>query len=194
MSESIVTKSTLNSTQAINPDLHSPHGNFKRFCRLKNTYLINIGPEYPILLIIAFLFTGLGSYMISFTQNHVPLWSWKLYIIIFTIVVCLHILMFISDPGIIRKKIIKQDEEKGVEGDGSIDCKKCGIIKFTNKTRHCISCDVCIEGFDHHCIFLGKCIGKRNLVLFYLYVGSIPIFFWATIIMCGVTIHDLSKR
>ena len=31
---------------------------------------------------------------------------------------------------------------------------------------HCEICDVCVRGFDHHCIFFGKCIASNNLTSF----------------------------
>lgn len=27
---------------------------------------------------------------------------------------------------------------------------------------HCMTCGVCVEGFDHHCTFVNNCIGYRN--------------------------------
>lgn len=38
------------------------------------------------------------------------------------------------------------------------------------KTEHCGDCDVCIEGFDHHCPWVSKCIGKENLCAFYTFL------------------------
>lgn len=29
--------------------------------------------------------------------------------------------------------------------------------------RHCSICNVCIKEYDHHCVFIGKCIGKKNI-------------------------------
>jgi predicted amidophosphoribosyltransferase len=28
---------------------------------------------------------------------------------------------------------------------------------------HCPDCNVCVAGFDHHCAWMGTCIGKGNL-------------------------------
>ena len=27
---------------------------------------------------------------------------------------------------------------------------------------HCPDCNVCVAGYDHHCVWMGQCIGKRN--------------------------------
>lgn len=41
-------------------------------------------------------------------------------------------------------------------------CEKCQI-RMVRGTRHCTTCDVCVAEYDHHCIFLGKCIGRDNM-------------------------------
>jgi hypothetical protein len=38
-------------------------------------------------------------------------------------------------------------------------CIPCRIIRPMG-TQHCYYCDVCISGMDHHCPWIGKCVGK----------------------------------
>lgn len=47
-------------------------------------------------------------------------------------------------------------------------CDICGIEQ-DRETEHCEDCDVCIEGYDHHCPWMGKCIGKKNMRAFQLF-------------------------
>ena len=38
------------------------------------------------------------------------------------------------------------------------------------RARHCAQCKECVAMFDHHCPFLGTCIGEKNRLLFFWFV------------------------
>ena len=48
-------------------------------------------------------------------------------------------------------------------------CFSCEIFKPLRAT-HCAICNNCVHGFDHHCLWLGTCIGGGNYVDFLLYI------------------------
>lgn len=59
-------------------------------------------------------------------------------------------------------------------------CDKCGIWKLL-RTKHCRSCQRCVRLHDHHCPWLGVCVGERNRVHFFWFLG------WQTIeLFCGM--------
>ncbi|KAL8274614.1 hypothetical protein Esti_001443 [Eimeria stiedai] len=46
-------------------------------------------------------------------------------------------------------------------------CGKCGRLKGP-RTRHCSACGVCVIRQDHHCPWINRCVGVRNLRCFVL--------------------------
>uniref|UniRef100_A0A1D1YTG7 S-acyltransferase n=1 Tax=Anthurium amnicola TaxID=1678845 RepID=A0A1D1YTG7_9ARAE len=48
-------------------------------------------------------------------------------------------------------------------------CTYCNIVQ-PPRSRHCHDCDKCVLQFDHHCVWLGTCIGQRNHCRFWWYI------------------------
>lgn len=75
-----------------------------------------------------------------------------------------------SDPGIVRKQS-KAELEAAGDGDATL-CDTCCVYQDPG-VRHCWDCGVCIRDFDHHCAWMGQCVGKNNLRSFNVFLISI---------------------
>ncbi|KAL4466857.1 hypothetical protein ABPG74_010454 [Tetrahymena malaccensis] len=50
-------------------------------------------------------------------------------------------------------------------------CRTCKIMR-PPLSSHCGHCNNCVKNFDHHCYFMGNCIGERNQKYFVLFLLS----------------------
>lgn len=96
---------------------------------------------------------------------------------------CLYLAAF-TDPGIVpRGRPLPEDNpftmeqkapmtRKYVVGGTEVDTKWCDTccVYRPLRTSHCGICNNCVENFDHHCPWVGNCIGKRNYRYFLLFV------------------------
>ena len=118
--------------------------------------LINIGPHWPGVIVVIFMIFGGASVNYSHAKNSIIL---KGFIILFSIFSFVFLMMTaLSDPGIKRESNIAQDEEMA---NSLYYCDICCINRHVS-TVHCIDCNCCIEGMDHHCPWMGKCIGRKK--------------------------------
>ena len=103
---------------------------------------------------------------------------------------------FLIDPGILPKQRISlyfhtNKEKMRYRINGHLYrlnyCYSCGIFR-PPRTSHCSRCDNCVERFDHHCIWLANCIGKRNYKYFYALLVCLNI---NTFLQLGFCIYAL---
>lgn len=62
-------------------------------------------------------------------------------------------------------------------------CDTCFIIRPLRST-HCGICDNCISRFDHHCPWIGTCVGKRNYPYFFMFLFLLNVFQLFTLGSC----------
>ena len=66
-------------------------------------------------------------------------------------------------------------------------CDTCFIVRPLRST-HCGICDNCIYRFDHHCPWIGTCVGKRNYPYFFIFLLLLNLF---QIFTAGVSIAHI---
>jgi hypothetical protein len=108
-----------------------------------------------IFIIYFFLYFFINYYIFSVNYSAFNVSNFVLLIAL----IWSHVMLTISDPGINKSKnnLVK------------CSCDKCYINKKKNFI-HCSFCDVCIRNLDHHCDFIGKCIGHRNYDIFVWFI------------------------
>lgn len=64
------------------------------------------------------------------------------------------------------------------------DCKWCDICNVIQPSHavHCPECNLCIEQYDHHCPWMGTCVGKNNFRAFVVFNCT-----WITYLIFGLS-------
>ena len=62
-------------------------------------------------------------------------------------------------------------------------CLSCNILR-PPRAFHCGDCDICVEVHDHHCPWVGTCVGKRNIRYFIRFLFFTPTHSLATSLIC----------
>lgn len=70
-------------------------------------------------------------------------------------------------------------------------CKKCQAPRRDRDTYHCYDCGKWWNDYDHHCPFMGKCIGGGNIIPFYTFIGTFMVLMVTIFLMVGFTLQEL---
>ena len=92
-----------------------------------------------------------------------------IYLIISCFVFVMYFILSFSNPGKMSSqfKDLLSIVEKGEEAENY--CPYC-LVKKTYRSLHCLICQICVDEFDHHCFWVGNCIGKKNYTLFFIFL------------------------
>jgi len=74
-------------------------------------------------------------------------------------------------------------------------CEKCNItVPKKYNIQHCYDCNICVMELDHHCPWTGKCIGKNNIYSFYIFIISLFLYIFSTMLTFMLFIVFLDKE
>jgi palmitoyltransferase len=119
-----------------------------------------------------YYFLTLGSltycYLDPFTRLPVPYFPrWHRFagtIAVF-VGIYLHYKVSFTDPGTVmpdtKQTALNRFKYDGVIFAQGVSCRTC-LIEKPARSKHCQRCGVCVEKFDHHCAWLGNCVGLKN--------------------------------
>ena len=183
-------QNTTNSIEnSINIDINNNknivlnYGRYRIFSyNSKGDPLFLIGPDYSYfisMLIMNLIFFIFFNYLLlTLTKLLVGIIG----VILNIIQLFFFIIASIKNPGL-PKKEIQNEVLLNTEPDKYKRCKSCLFIVEKNKKYvHCNVCQICCEGYDHHCPWTSKCVGKGNIFYFNTTLTLVSIVFFYLIL------------
>ncbi len=169
------------------------------FCKIGNTLncsfdpknnnapRICIGPHWYLAIVSNILITVLVVSMYFFlVESNSPFWQKLIYFSISFMVYFFFNKCALINPGIVQNKKMDKDNVEF--------CGKCQVYYNPNlKVEHCDMCGICVEKMDHHCVWVGKCVGKKNCFSFYAMLAFIGIIY-AYIIFLAFLQYSLKNK
>ena len=157
----------------INPNIERIYNKVHPFLFINNEPLILITSDIYLFIFI-FSITSFLSIIFYSIKEQKLIYMKIIFILVYLYYTVTYILLMILNPGIPSDK---SDRDLHELKRKYYQCTLCNSIIYKENefiTYHCHYCNICVEKFDHHCNFVGKCIGKNNATIFRLWLFSIP--------------------
>ncbi|KAL7231241.1 hypothetical protein ACSBR2_009496 [Camellia fascicularis] len=125
-------------------------------------------------------------------------WYTAIYLLLFVATLAQYFLTSCSSPGYVLDAMRAANEtdallRKTLLTSKSWTCTYCNIVQ-PPRTKHCHDCDKCVIEFDHHCVWLGTCIGQGNHCRFWWYIcEETALCLWTGILYITYLENNISK-
>ena len=155
-------------------------GNTFSFLFIRKEPLIVIGPDFKYFIINFGIVLFFYLIILYLKVNKKSVIFKYIFNFCFSLYAIPHLILLLMNPGIPKEFNINKEKKPEDYKKVYRQCSYCHNIIFRDSefiTFHCSDCDICIEDFDHHCPFSGKCIGKNNKIIFHIWLYGFAIFF-----------------
>ncbi|XP_057752537.1 probable protein S-acyltransferase 5 [Arachis stenosperma] len=173
------------------------------------------GPDVKSIFISVFLVIAPVALFCAFVARklthdfpHHAGWSIIVVVVVHTFFVLITLVLTSGrDPGIVPRSAYPPPPESDDDAASTrprrskivlvngvpVKVKYCDTCQLYRPLRcsHCSVCDNCVERFDHHCPWLGQCIGLRNYRFFYIFVLSSTLLCLYVHVFCWVYIKKI---
>jgi hypothetical protein len=97
-----------------------------------------------------------------------------------------------DSPEVIQSELPKEDHPSRLTTEIVVETRYCVICNHEQplRAKHCKDCGKCIFLHDHHCPWLGNCIGERNRLVFFWYLVVQTAELWAALMITTLNIES----
>ena len=130
-----------------------------------------IGPHWPMIIFVLTLITSLMLLLYIKFWNYLTFSTRVFGSINFWLAFLSYTYTSLINPGYPRNTL---GRAFGIPKNEYYFCDYCRFyMRKLSYGTHCDFCNICIEKYDHHCVWTGHCIGKNNKIGFFIFVPSI---------------------
>ena len=143
---------------------------FLFFDKYSNPIFI-IGPQWPMIIVVLSIISSIMLFLYIKFWKYLPFGTKLFGSINFWTAFLSYTYTSLINPGYPKNTL---GRAFGIPKNDYYFCDYCRFyMKKISYGSHCDLCDICIEKYDHHCVWTGHCIGKNNKITFYIFVPSI---------------------